>query len=173
MTWLIVFCSLLGTGCLFMGIWIGGVWERHAADRDAREDQAGAEADEYIGQLVESDPEAVQRRRAMARRTHPVYRQLTGGEQFTAIREAGQRAWAIQQEHTGRRTSTAAFLNPLPIAHDGYGRPIRGQLQLVPPEIAHEAFPDETDDEFTARMAAAADEIIAWAHAALDPEDQS
>lgn len=44
-----------------------------------------------------AEAEDIEREEAMARRTHPVYRQ-PASDQFAAIREAGRRAWAIQQE---------------------------------------------------------------------------
>lgn len=109
--------------------------------------------------------EDLEREEAMARRTHPVYRQPPASDQFAAIREAGRQAWAIQQQRAADQQTAEELLHEWhdhpPLKWDDEGPSCKRRWEV-----------EETDEEFSARMSAAADEIIAWAHAAATWEEQ-
>lgn len=65
--------------------------------------------------------------------------------QFDAIREAGRNAWRIQQERAGRRTSTAAFLDPR-VAHEAWLAHSEQAIDLANDERRPDGSPIDTGE---------------------------
>lgn len=160
MIWLVTFCSLLGAACLFLGIYLGGLWEQHAAARDAREDRAGAEADEYLEQLG--------RREAMARRIHPVYRQLPPPE--VAHEDAGPRLADLMEARrlaslTDEELMAEAIAHRAWEAHTGQALALANVARELSPSDqpldSLPGHPDPTVSAWTQQMAANMDRWLA------------
>ena len=135
MTWLVVFCSLVFVLGLIMGMITGIGLGRRAAE------SAEDEADQYVGQLLEP-PEVA--------------------------RESMWEYQAARNRELASQTVQLPVLLPPEIHHDDLS------WECISAEVAHEAWiaheeqalalaAPETDEEFSARLARIADEIIAWA----------
>ena len=148
MTSLIVFCSLLFVLGLIAGTRLGMWLEARAAVRDLAEERAEEEAGRYVGQLVGPPGYSTYAHAAFAGAIGPP--------------EVAHEWPASVPVFYGRRRPRDAREDP-----DLIGR-------ILVPEVAHEAWlaheeqalalaAPETDEEFSARLARAAEEIIAWA----------
>jgi len=137
---------VVAVAALGVGVWLGEVHGRGVGRGQEREDRAAERAARQVRSWRDGP---ATREEAMARRTHPVYRQ--------------------------RRTSTAAFLNP-PEVHYEAPWPVRyEQTMRLGPEVAHEAWLAHTEqaldlanDGQGIHLAPADDEFLAGLHARLD-----